>query len=152
MARPTNEEDPRGAISALAELRLAELAGWTPAEHAALLQLGRARLQRGEWAAACGLLDYAVLLDPGAPDTWELVAGVRMAGRRWAEALAALELAFSLERSWRRAAVAALCCERLGDAVRAKRWRGAARAEAPADEQEQRRMARALAPGEQEAS
>jgi tetratricopeptide (TPR) repeat protein len=149
---PTDEAGLRAAISALEELKLAEVAGWTLAERAALVHLGRARLASGDWAAACGLLEYAVLLDPAAAGTWELVAGARMACRRWGEALVALEIAWSLERSWRRAALAALCCERQGEVVEAERWREAAWAMAPVDAEEHRRMERALEPADTVAS
>jgi len=144
MVGKTEEEGVRTAISALARLGLAEAAGWTPAERAALLQLGRAGLQRGDWVTACGLLEYAALLDPDRGETWELVAGARMAARRWAEALAAVEVAWALGRTWRRAALAALCCGRLGRTSAAERWRKAARDRAPDDEDEYRRMERAL--------
>ncbi|NMC69656.1 MAG: hypothetical protein GYA57_06255 [Myxococcales bacterium] len=144
MMGKTEETGVRTAISALTQLGLAEAAGWTPAERAALLRLGRDGLARGDWMTACGLLEYAALLDPDRAETWELVAGARMAARRWAEALAAVEVAWALGRTWRRATLAALCCARLGDAAAAERWRKAARDRAPDDEEEYRRMERAL--------
>lgn len=152
MAAPTNEAGLRAAIATLAELRPAEAAGWTPAERAALLRLGRDRLGRGAWTAAGALLGYAALLDLDSSGTWELLAGARLAERRWVEALAALEVAWSLQRSWRRAAVAALCCERLGEVVAAERWREAARGQAPVEATERRRMEQALEPLEVVAS
>lgn len=144
MAGKTEEAGVRTAISVLAELGLAEAAGWSPAERAALLRVGRAGLARGDWMMACGLLEYAALLDPDCAETWELVAGARMAARRWAEALAAVEVAWALGRTWRRATLAALCCGRLGKSAEVERWRKAARARAPDDEEEYRRMERAL--------
>ncbi|MBN1773052.1 MAG: hypothetical protein JXB32_17430 [Deltaproteobacteria bacterium] len=149
MATAAEERALRAAISALAKLGLAEAAGWRPAERSALVRLGRAGLQRGHWVAACELLEYATLLDPDRAETWELVAGARMAGRRWDDALAALEVAWTLERSWRRAALAALCCARRGAAAEAKRWCEAARALAPAEADELRRLERALSSAEE---
>ena len=147
-----DEAGLRAAISTLVELKLAAAAGWTSAERAALRRLGRDRLGRGEWTAACALLEYAALLDLDSSEGWELLAGARLADRRWAEARAALEVAWSLQRTWRRAAVAALCCERLGEAGAAERWREAARALAPGEAAEHRRMEQALEPAEAGAS
>lgn len=121
----------RTAISLLAQLGLAEVMGWTPADRADLLRLGRASLQRGNWAMACALLEYAALLDPASAEAWELLAGARMAARRWAEALAAVKIAWALERTWRRATLAALCCTRLDRPAEVEEWREAARAHAP---------------------
>lgn len=139
----------RSALSLLAQLRLAEAAGWSSAERSDLRRLGRDKLRQGDGEAACALLEYAALLDLDSAEAWDLAAAARIAAGWWPEALTAVQVAWCLEPHWRRATVAVLCCARQGDVAAAECWRAAARATAPADEAEREAMERALAAPEE---
>jgi len=145
MAARNDTTGPGEALRTFALLDLGAAAGWRPEEIGAFLDAGRERLRAGDAAAACDLLDYACLLRVDDAAGWELAAVARLgAGRTLAASLAA-EAAWTLEPSWQRAALRALCCEAAGDEAGAERWRDEALALAPESGAERVRLERAFA-------
>jgi hypothetical protein len=137
--------EPAEALRTFALLDLAAVAGRRPEEIGAFLEAGRKQLRAGDADAACDLLEYACLLRTDDAASWELAAIARLRAGRPLPASLAAEAAWSLEPSWQRAALRALCCEAAGDDAGAERWRDEAWALAPESTEERARLARAFA-------
>ncbi len=136
---------PAEALCTFASLELGAVAGRRPEEIGAFLDAGRQRLRAGDAEAACDLVEYACLLRADDAASWELAAIARLRAGRPLPAGLAAEAAWSLEPSWQRAALRALCCEAAGDDAGAERWRDEAWALAPESPDERTRLERAFA-------
>ena len=147
MVLPGDPTDLAEALRTFASLELGVVAGRRPEEIRTLLQAGRERLRAGDASAACDLAEYACLLRANDAASWELAAVARLMAGRSLPATLAAEAAWSLEPSWQRAALRALCCEAAGDEAGAERWREEARALVPESAGEQARLERAFGRG-----
>jgi tetratricopeptide (TPR) repeat protein len=114
-------------LRAFGALDIAGVVGLSLAEVRAWLTVGRRKLLEGRLAAACDILAYACYLDVAEPVSWELLAAALLAAGRPREADSAIAAALALEPSWRRATLAGLCREAVGEEEEAERWREEAR-------------------------
>jgi tetratricopeptide (TPR) repeat protein len=145
MAARNDTTGPAEALRTFASLELSAVVGRRPEDVGAFLDVGRERLRAGDAEAACDLVEYACLLRADDAASWALAAVARLGAGRTAPAGLAAEAAWTLEPSWQRAALRALCCEAAGDEAGAERWREEALASVPESGEERVRLERALA-------
>jgi hypothetical protein len=149
MSDRRRQEAIREAVRTLAALDVAAASGSSPADATAWRRVGLQRLREGRSAAAVEILDYACLLDPANPAVWELAAIARLVAGRPRAARAAIDISGAIEPTWRRAALAALCREALGDEAGAAASREEARRGASDDASSVASLDRAFGRGEE---